>query len=146
MAALHRSVQSIRTCSNSQGSHCWRYHSGYAGKVAASVLFSHDVTPDFQWNGSASYAHVKADSDLGKDNYNVVPGGAWQFLPNWVAHLDLTWSRAEENTGVLDELFDIDEKTLLLRIKHSIRSGRPFVTAGNKTGSSDYGEVRGEVF
>jgi hypothetical protein len=113
---------------------------------SASVLFSHDVTPDLQWSGSASYAHVKTDGDPGKDNYNVVLGGAWQFLPNWAAHLDLTWSRAEENTGVLDDLFDIDEKTLLLRIKHSIRSGRPFMTAGNKTGSSGYGEVRGEVY
>ena len=113
---------------------------------SASVLFTHDVTPDFQWNGSATYAHVKNDGDPGRDNYNVVLGSAWQFLPNWVAHLDLTWSRAEENTGVLDELFDVDEKTLLLRIKHSIRSGRAFMTAGNKTGSSGYGEVRGEVF
>jgi hypothetical protein len=113
---------------------------------SASVLFTHNVTPEFQWNGSASYAHVKTDGDPGRDNYNVVLGSAWQFLPNWVAHLDLTWSRAEENTGVLDELFDVDEKTLLLRIKHSLRSGRPFMTAGNKTGSSGYGEVSGEVF
>ena len=113
---------------------------------SASVLFTHDVTPELQWNGSASYAHVKTDSLPGRDNYNVVLGGAWQFLPNWAAHLDLTWSRAEENTGVLDDLFDIDEKTLLLRVKHTIRTGRPFVTAGNKTGLSGYGEVSGAVF
>jgi len=113
---------------------------------SASVLFTHDVTPEFQWTGSATYAHVKTDGEPGRDNYNVVLGSVWQFLPNWAAHLDLTWSRAEENTGVLDELFDVDEKTLLLRIKHSIRRGRPFMTAGNKTGSSGYGEVRGEVF
>jgi hypothetical protein len=113
---------------------------------SASVLFSQDVTPALQWNGSATYAHVATDSLPGRDNYNIAIGGAWQFLPNWSAHLDLTWSRAEENAGVLDDLFDIDEKTLLLRVKHSIRSGRPFMTAGNKTGSSGYGEVSGEVF
>jgi len=113
---------------------------------SASVLFTHDVTPDFQWSGSASYAHVKTNGDPGRDNYNVVLGSAWQFLPSWVAHLDLTWSRAEENTGVLDDLFDVDEKTLLLRIKHSMRIGRAYTRAGNKTGSSGYGEVRGEVF
>jgi len=113
---------------------------------SASVLFSHNATPDFQWNGSATYARVKTNGEPGRDNYNVVVGSAWQFLPDWVAHLDLTWSRAEENTGVLDEMFDVDEKTLFLRIKHSIRSGRAFTTAGNKTGSSGYGEVRGEVY
>jgi len=113
---------------------------------SASVLFSHNASPDFQWNGSATYARVKTNGEPGRDNYNVVLGSAWQFLPDWVAHLDLTWSRAEENTGVLDEMFDVDEKTLFFRIKHSIRSGRAFTTAGNKTGSSGYGEVRGEVF
>jgi hypothetical protein len=41
---------------------------------------------------------------------------------------------------------DLDEKTLLLSIRHNYRGGRPFVTTGNRTGSSGYGEIRGEVF
>ena len=113
---------------------------------SASVLFTHDVTPDLKWNGSASYARRKTDDMPDRDSYNVTLGGAWRFLPDWEANLDLTWTRAEENTGILDELFDVDEKTLLLRVKYSIRKGRPFLTAGRNTGASGYGEVRGEVF
>jgi len=113
---------------------------------SASLLFTHDITPELKWNGSASYARRKTDNLPDQDSYNVILGGAWNFLPDWEARLDLTWTRAEESTGILDELFDADEKTLLLRIKHSIRTGRPFMTAGNRTGSSGYGEVSGEVF
>ena len=46
----------------------------------------------------------------------------------------------------LGDTFNVDEKTLLLSIKHSIRGGRPYHTVGNRTGSSGYGEVSGEVF
>ena len=113
---------------------------------SASVLFTHDVTPDLKWNGSASFARRKADNTPDRDSYNVSLGGAWHFLPDWEANLDLTWTRAEENTGILNELFDVDEKTLLLRVKYSVRKGRPLMAAGNKNGSSGYGEIRGEVF
>ena len=113
---------------------------------AASVLFAHDITPELQWNGSASYTRLQTDDLPDRNNYNVTLGGAWQFLPDWAANLDLTWTRAEEQTGILDDLYDADEKSLLLRIKYSIRSGRPFVTAGKNTGSSGYGEVGGTVF
>jgi hypothetical protein len=113
---------------------------------SASVLFTHDITPVLQWNGSASYARRKTDGLPDRDSYNVILGSAWNFLPDWEAHLDLTWTRAEENTGILDDLFDVDEKTLLLRIRYSTRKGRPFQTAGRKTGASGYGEVSGVVF
>lgn len=113
---------------------------------SGSVLFTHDITPTLKWNGSASYARLKTDGLPDRDSYNVILGGAWNFLPDWEANLDLTWTRAEENTGFLNDVFDVDEKSLLLRIRHSIRSGRPFMTAGNNTGSSGYGEVSGEVF
>jgi len=113
---------------------------------SASVLFTHEVTPDLKWNGSGSYARRKTGNKPDRDSYNVSLSGAWRFLPDWEANLDLTWTRAEENTGIFNETFDVDEKTLLLRVRYDIRRGRPFVTAGNKNGSAGYGEVRGEVF
>jgi len=113
---------------------------------AASMLFTHDVTPELNWNGSASYARRKTDNMPDRDSYNVTFGGAWRFLPDWEANLDLTWTRAEENTGLFNETFDVDEKTLLFSVRYSVRKGRPFNTAGNKNGSAGYGEVTGEVF
>ena len=113
---------------------------------AASMLFTHDVTPDLKWNGSVSYARRKTDNMPDRDSYNVTLGSAWRFLPDWEANLDLTWTRAEENTSLFNETFDVDEKTLLFRVRYDIRKGRPFNTAGNKNGSAGYGEVTGEVF
>jgi hypothetical protein len=113
---------------------------------SASMLFTHEVTPDLNWNGSASYARRKTDNMPDRDSYNVTFGGAWRFLPDWEANLDLTWTRAEENTGLLNEIFDVDEKTLLFSVRYDIRKGRPFNTAGNKNGGAGYGEVTGEVF
>ena len=113
---------------------------------SASVLFSHAVTPDLDWNGSANYTRVKTAGRDDTDNYNVTLGAAWHFLRNWDARLDLTWNRAEETIDVLADSFDVDEKTLLLSIKHSFRGGRPFISAGNRTGSSGYGEISGEAF
>ena len=113
---------------------------------SASMLFTHEVTPDLNWNGSASYARRKTDNMPDRDSYNVTFGGAWRFLPDWEANLDLTWTRAEENTGLLNEAFDVDEKTLLFSVRYDIRKGRPFNTAGNKNGAAGYGEVTGEVF
>ena len=113
---------------------------------SASVLFSHSITPELDWNGSANYTRVKTAGHRDTDNYNATLGALWHFLRNWDARLDLTWTRAEEPIGILAETFDIDEKTLLLSIKHSVRGGRPFVSMGNRTGSSGYGEVSGAVF
>ena len=113
---------------------------------SASVLFSHSITPELDWNGSANYTHVKTAGRADTDNYNATLGALWHFLRNWDARLDLTWTRAEEPIGVLADTFDVDEKTLLLSIKHSMRGGRPFMSAGNRTGSSGFGEVSGEVF
>ena len=113
---------------------------------SANVLFSHTITPDLDWNGSANYTRVKKAGRADTDNYNATLGGGWHFLRNWDARLDLTWTRAEEAIDVLADNFDVDEKTLLLSIKHSFRGGRPFISAGNRTGSSGYGEISGEVF
>ncbi|MEN8204711.1 MAG: hypothetical protein ABFS24_01750 [Pseudomonadota bacterium] len=113
---------------------------------SASILFSHSITPDLDWNGSANYTRVKTAGRADTDNYNATLGAGWQFLRNWAARLDLTWTQAEESVGVLADAFNVNEKTLLLSIRHSVRGGRPFMTAGNRTGSSGYGEISGEVF
>jgi len=113
---------------------------------SASVLFSHSITPDLDWNSSANYTRVKTAGRDDANNYNATLGAKWHFLRNWDARLDLTWNRAEETIDVLADDFDVDEKTLLLSIKHSFRRGRPFISAGNRTGSSGYGEISGEAF
>jgi hypothetical protein len=113
---------------------------------SASVLFSHRLTPDLDWKGSATYTRVKSVGQSDTDNYNAILGAAWRFIRNWDARLDLTWTRAEEPTVALADTFNVDETRLLLSIKHSYRGGRPYPTVGNRTGSSGYGEVSGEVF
>jgi len=112
----------------------------------ASVLFSHSLGPDLDWNGSASYTQVKTAGQADTDNYNAVLGAAWQFLRNWDARLDLTWTRAEEPVIAPSDTVAVDEKTLLLSIRHSYRGGRPYIAVGNRTGSSGYGEISGEVY
>lgn len=113
---------------------------------SASVLFAHAITPDLNWNGSANYTRVQTAGRADTDNYNAAVGAAWHFLRNWDARLDLTWTRAEEVNTLLVDNYDVDEQTLLLSIRHNYRGGRPFMTAGNRTGSSGYGTVSGEVF
>ena len=113
---------------------------------AVSVLFTHTLSPDFVWNGSARYTNVKTQGQVDTNNYNATLGAVWNFRRNWDARLDLTWTRAEEPFDVLAEVFDVEEKTLLFRVRHSFSGGRPFVSMGNQTGSSGFGEVSGEVF
>ena len=113
---------------------------------SASILFTHTLSPDFIWNGSARYTNVKTEGRVDTNNYNATLGAVWNFRRNWDARLDLTWTRAEEPFDLLAGVFDVDEKTLLFRIRHSIAGGRPFVATGNQTGASGFGEVSGEVF
>ena len=113
---------------------------------SAAVLFSHSLGPDLEWNGSASYTRVKTAGQADTNNYNAILGAAWHFLRHWDARLDLTWTRAEEPVAITADTFAADEKTLLLSIRHSYRGGRPYVAAGNRTGSNGFGEVSGEVY
>lgn len=113
---------------------------------SASVLLRHDLTPLFNWHGNASYTRISNRRSSDTDNYNLSLGAAWRFLPQWDARLDLTWTKAEEDDAIFGNDFDEDEKTLLLSIRHTRKSGRPMLAVGRKTGKSGFGEVSGEVF
>ena len=112
----------------------------------ASILFRHEVSRNFNWNGSGSYTHIDRDTGVDSDNYNATLGAAWRFLPEWDARLDLTWTRAEDDADLLGNEFRETEKTLLLSIRHTRKSGRPMQIAGQKTGGSGFGTIRGKVF
>ena len=112
----------------------------------ASVLFRHEVSPNFNWNGSGSYTHIDRDNRVDSDNYNATLGAAWRFLPEWDARLDLTWTRAEDDADLLGNRYKETEKTLFLSIRHTRKRGRPMQVAGQKTGSSGFGTIRGQVF
>lgn len=113
---------------------------------SASVLFTHTVTPEFIWNGSATYTRVKTTGQADTDNYNATLGAVWYFRRHWDARLDLTWTRAEEPLDAFADVFDIEEKSLLFRVRHDFSGGRPYLAMGNQTGSSGFGEISGEVF
>ena len=112
----------------------------------ASILFRHEVSPTFNWNGSGSYTRIERDSRSDSDNYNATLGAAWRFLPQWDARLDLTWTRAEEDADLLGNEFRETEKTLLLSIRHTRKRGRPMLAVGSQTGGSGFGTIRGQVF
>jgi len=110
------------------------------------LLVRHSVSSDLSWNGDISYVHLDRDSGSNQDTFNASLALAWHFLPHWDASVRATYNKVDDDI-VLVGITDIeDEKTLLLNLRYSQSSGRPFTRAGHDTDNKGFGRVVGTVF
>ncbi len=114
---------------------------------SASLLLRHDFSSRFNWNSSFSYTRVEMNTSNTQDGYNANLGVGWRFLPDWDAGLQLVWNRTDTDFGRLsDNERSVTDKSLMLSIRHSRRSGRPIVAEGQRHSGQGYGKVAGQVF
>ena len=112
----------------------------------ASLLVRHDVSADLSWNGDISYVHLDRDSGSNQDTFNASLALAWNFLPHWDASVRATYNKVDDDIVLVGSTDIEDEKTLLLNIRYSKRSGRPFTRAGHDTDNKGFGRVVGTIF
>ncbi|MGD8853059.1 MAG: carboxypeptidase-like regulatory domain-containing protein [Gammaproteobacteria bacterium] len=112
----------------------------------AALLFRHAVTSRLHWNGDLSYTHVDRDNGKTQNTTNASLAVVWRFLPKWDASLRATYNRVGDalETAAVD--FSDETKTLLLNIRYSDSSGRPFTVLGEPTDAAGHGVVTGVVF
>jgi hypothetical protein len=70
----------------------------------------------------------------------------WRFLPDWDASLRATHNRVDAAPVNVVTGLDEDETTLLLTLRYSRSSGRPFSVMGQQAAGKGYGEISGVVF
>ena len=112
----------------------------------ASLLVRHNVSADLSWNGDISYVHLDRGGGNKQDTFNASLALAWHFLPHWDASVRATWNRVDDDIMLVSSTDLDDEKTLLLNLRYSKRSGRPFTRTGHDTENKGFGRVVGTVF
>jgi hypothetical protein len=112
----------------------------------ASMLLRHDLNPGLYWNTDVSYSVV--DTEQYGTRHNIFTSLAlyWDFLPGWNASLRATHNMLDDVPGITVPDGSVDETTLLLSLRYSHGSGRPFVVLGRQAGSKGYGKIGGQVF
>ena len=112
----------------------------------ASLLVRHEAGSGFSWNGDVSYSIIDTDN-LGTHN-NLFASLAlyWRFLPDWDASLRATHNHVDAAPVSVVTGLDEDETTLLLTLRYSRSSGRPFSVMGQQAEGKGYGEISGIVF
>ncbi len=112
----------------------------------ASLLVRHNISADLSWNGDVSYVHLDRDIGDNQDSYNASLSLAWNFLPHWDISLRATWNKVDDDIVLVSSTDLDDEKTLLLNVRYSKSSGRPFTHAGYDTDNKGFGKIVGTVF
>ena len=112
----------------------------------ASLLLRHAVTARLSWNGDISYTSIDSSSRKQQDNFNASLALAWRFLRNWDISGRATYNKVDGGVGAIGGSGLGHENTLLLNLRYSQNSGRPFTRTGDETGSNGYGRIVGTVF
>jgi len=112
----------------------------------AAILLRHELNPGLYWNADVSYSIVDTEQSGTRDNVFTSLALFWDFLPDWNASLRATHNRLGDVPGVTVPDGSVDETTLLLSVRYSHGSGRPFAVMGQEAGSKGYGEIGGQVF
>jgi hypothetical protein len=112
----------------------------------AALLVRHEPSPGFSWNGDVSYSVI--DREHADTHSNIFASLAlyWRFLRDWDASLRATHNRVDAVPASVDTVVEEDETTLLLTLRYSHSSGRPFTVMGQQAEGKGYGEVSGVVF
>jgi hypothetical protein len=112
----------------------------------AALLVRHEPGSGFSWNGDVSYSVIDTDNFGSHSNMFASLALYWRFLPDWDASLRATHNRVD--AAPVNAVADLpeDETTLLLSVRYSRSSGRPFSVMGQQADSKGYGEISGVVF
>jgi len=114
--------------------------------TTAAVLLRHELNPGLYWNGDVSYAVVDTEQYGSRRNTFTSLALYWDFLPDWNASLRATRNMLGDVPGATLPDGSEDDTTLLLSLRYSHGSGRPFAVIGQQAGSKGYGEIGGQVF
>jgi len=112
----------------------------------AALLLRHQPNPGLYWNADVSYSVVDTEQYGSRNNIFTSVALYWDFMPDWNASLRATHNMLDDVPGVTLPEGSEDETTLLLSLRYSRGSGRPFAVMGRQTGSKGYGEIGGQVF
>jgi hypothetical protein len=112
----------------------------------AALLLRHEPSSRFSWNGDISYSVI--DREHAGNHSNIFASLAlyWRFLRDWDASLRATHNRVDAVPASIDTVVEEDETTLLLTLRYSHNSGRPFTVIGQQAEGKGYGEISGVVF
>ena len=116
------------------------------GRSEASFLLRHNVSAGLSWNSDFSYVYLEKDSGDKQNNINASLAFGWNFVPHWDVSARATYNMLDGDIAGLDSADLEDEKTLLLNLRYSKSSGRPFTRIGHDTDSKGYGRLAGTVF
>ncbi|HYQ71520.1 MAG TPA: SdrD B-like domain-containing protein [Gammaproteobacteria bacterium] len=114
----------------------------------AALLVHHEPDSRFYWNGDVSYSVIDSDQDDNRRNIFASLSLYWRFLPDWDASLRATHNRVEVVSPSATAAASVpeDETTLLVSLRYSHSSGRPFIIKGQQAEGRGFGEVSGVVF
>jgi hypothetical protein len=112
----------------------------------ASLLLRHEPSSTFSWNGDLSYSIIDTDNADHRSNIFASLALFWRFLPDWDASLRATHNRVDAVPVSVAGTVPEDETTLLLTLRYSRSSGRPFAVMGQQAEGKGYGEISGVVF
>jgi hypothetical protein len=112
----------------------------------AALMVRHEAGAGFSWNGDISYSLVDTDNRGNHSNIFASLALYWRFLPDWDASLRATHNRVDAAPVNVVTGLDEDETTLLLTLRYSRSSGRPFSVMGQQAAGKGYGEISGVVF
>jgi len=112
----------------------------------AALLLRHEPTSRLSWNGDVSYSIVDTENLDNHTNIFASLAVYWRFLPDWDASLRATHNRVDVAPVSVVAGVPEDETTLLLSLRYSHSSGRPFNVMGQQVEGKGYGEISGLVF
>ncbi len=112
----------------------------------AALLVRHEPSSRFSWNGDISYSVIDTENMDSHSNMFASLALFWRFLPGWDASLRATHNRVDAAPVSVAAGVEEDETTLLLTLRYSRSSGRPFAVMGQQAEGKGYGEISGVVF
>jgi len=114
--------------------------------TTAALLLRHDLSARLNWSGDIAWSSVDSNRDESRDNLFTSLAVNWNFQPGWDASLRATYNQLDDVPTTELVTDTEDETTLLLSVRYSHSSGRPFAVSGQRAGGNGYGEISGEVF
>lgn len=118
-------------------------------RYIAGLLVYHDFSSVLRWDANINW--TRAHDEIAGSYDDSVSGSLsllWQFLPGWEASLralDNVYNQQAPGNNSVTAVAD-QERSVLLSVRYTRASGRPFERYGRDTGKSGYGTVSGELF
>ena len=114
--------------------------------TTAALLVRHELSSRLSWNGDVSWSIVDGSHSDSRENLFTALALNWNFLPGWDASVRATYNQLDDVPTTTLVTASEDEQTLLLSVRYSHSSGRPFTVSGHQAAGNGYGEISGVVF